>query len=182
MKFIKNEQFNSLEIKFDEKPSQAVRDILKDNHFRWHSVKKVWYGYKTQEEIEKALQGALNETTKAPKQIECNHSFKVGDILASSWGYNQTNNSFYQVVKVSKSCVWLIAVRCAVLETRHEGFMCEDRKYSTNDPTPISKEPFRKTVQNYSSSKDPRFDSVSISSYESALKYDGQWLYCSWYA
>ena len=36
-------------------PSEKVREILKANHFRWHSVKKVWYGYKTQEEIEKAL-------------------------------------------------------------------------------------------------------------------------------
>lgn len=55
MKFTKNNEFNSLEISFDEKPSEEVRNILKANNFRWHSVKKVWYGYKTQEEIEKAL-------------------------------------------------------------------------------------------------------------------------------
>ena len=55
MKFTKNNEFNSLEISFDEKPSEEIREILKANHFRWHSVKKVRYGYKTQEEIEKAL-------------------------------------------------------------------------------------------------------------------------------
>ena len=49
MKFTKNNQFNSLEISFDEKPSEEVRNILKANHFKWHSVKKVLYGYKTQE-------------------------------------------------------------------------------------------------------------------------------------
>ena len=55
MKFTKNNEYNSLEISFEEKPSEKVREILKANHFRWHSVKKAWYGYKTQEEIEKAL-------------------------------------------------------------------------------------------------------------------------------
>ena len=55
MIFTKNNEYNSLEISFEEKPSEKVREILKANHFRWHSVKKAWYGYKTQEEIEKAL-------------------------------------------------------------------------------------------------------------------------------
>lgn len=42
----KNEQFNSYELHFDSKPPEAVRDILKANGYRWHSVKRVWYGYK----------------------------------------------------------------------------------------------------------------------------------------
>lgn len=92
MKFTKNNEFNSLEISFDEKPSEEVREILKANHFRWHSVKKVWYGYKTQEEIEKALNGL--KVTKTTKPEQNNHSLKVGDILSSSWGYEQTNNNF----------------------------------------------------------------------------------------
>lgn len=32
---------------------------------------------------------------------------KVGDILVSSWGYDQTNIDFYKVVKKSESSVWL---------------------------------------------------------------------------
>ena len=40
-----NAQFNSLEISFDVKPCEAVRDALKALRFRWHGVRRVWYGY-----------------------------------------------------------------------------------------------------------------------------------------
>lgn len=40
-----NTQFNSKEIYFTGKPSQEVRDALKALKFRWHSVKKCWYGF-----------------------------------------------------------------------------------------------------------------------------------------
>ena len=182
MKFTKNEQFNSLEISFDEKPSEEVREILKANHFRWHSVKKVWYGYKTQEEIEKALNG-LNET-KTTKPEQNDHSLKVGDILSSSWGYEQTNNDFYKVVKTSKTCVWLIRVLLPIKETKNCYGMAEDRIYDVENAKPYSdnETPFRRTVHNYNINRDPKYDTVSISNYESASKYNGEQLYCSWYA
>ena len=181
MTFTKNEQFNSLEISFDEKPSQEVRDILKANHFKWHSVKKVWYGYKTQEEIEKALNGS--DTTEA-KLEQNNHSLKVGDILSSSWGYEQGNNDFYKVVKTSKTCVWLIRVSLPIKESKACSGMSEDRRYDIENPRPYydDETPFRKTVHNYSVNKEPEYDNVSISDYERAHKYNGEWMYCSWYA
>ena len=40
-----NPAHNSLEITFDGKPGQAVREALKALRFRWHGVKKLWYGY-----------------------------------------------------------------------------------------------------------------------------------------
>lgn len=33
--------------------------------------------------------------------------FKVGDILYSSWGYDQTNIDFFQVVKATDKSVWI---------------------------------------------------------------------------
>lgn len=45
-----NSKFNSLEVYFDGKPSEEVRDILKANRFRWHSVNRCWYGYGISEE------------------------------------------------------------------------------------------------------------------------------------
>ena len=62
----KNADFNSLEIAFDGKPSEAIRDVLKAMRFRWHGVKKVWYGYKTEEEVRAAL-GEKPEQSKAAK-------------------------------------------------------------------------------------------------------------------
>lgn len=35
---------------------------------------------------------------------------KVGDILDSSWGYDQTNIDFYQVVKTTEHSVWLRSI------------------------------------------------------------------------
>lgn len=52
-----NPGYNSLEITFTEKPEQAVRDALKALRFRWHRVKKVWYGYARREAVEAALAG-----------------------------------------------------------------------------------------------------------------------------
>lgn len=55
-----NPQYNSLEIYFDGKPSEAVRDLLKSHKFRWHSVKRCWYGYDISEE---SLAAAITGTT-----------------------------------------------------------------------------------------------------------------------
>ena len=34
--------------------------------------------------------------------MDTNTTFKVGDILSASWGYEQTNIDFFQVVKVTE--------------------------------------------------------------------------------
>ena len=57
----KNAAYNSLEISFDGKPSEAVRDALKALRFRWHSVKKVWYGYTSEEAARAAIDGKAPE-------------------------------------------------------------------------------------------------------------------------
>ena len=40
-----NTQYGSIEVYFDGKPAQAIRDALKLLRFRWHGVKKCWYGF-----------------------------------------------------------------------------------------------------------------------------------------
>lgn len=54
----RNEAFNSLEITFYGKPSEAVRDALKALKFRWHGVKKLWYGYTDEGTARAAIEGA----------------------------------------------------------------------------------------------------------------------------
>lgn len=39
-----NTERGTLEIRFDSKPSEEVRDVLKENKFRWSSKNKLWYG------------------------------------------------------------------------------------------------------------------------------------------
>ena len=53
-----NKQFNSIEIAFDCKPSEAVRTALKELKFRWHRTKKVWYGYTDAETVTEAINAA----------------------------------------------------------------------------------------------------------------------------
>lgn len=60
-----NQQFNSIEISFAEKPEAAIRDALKEARFRWHSVKKVWYGYTSEAEIRRILGKSASETSEA---------------------------------------------------------------------------------------------------------------------
>ena len=60
-----NPQFNSLEIYFEGKPSEAVRNVLKSSKFRWHSVKRCWYGYGSEESIASAITGASTEEEPA---------------------------------------------------------------------------------------------------------------------
>ena len=59
-----NAQYGSLEIAFDGKPSEAVRDVLKENKFRWHKTKKVWYGKADRQAITDALNAAYEAEAK----------------------------------------------------------------------------------------------------------------------
>ena len=41
----RNAEFGSLEVYFSDNPSQMIRDALKLLRFRWHGLKKCWYGF-----------------------------------------------------------------------------------------------------------------------------------------
>ena len=64
-----NVEHGSLEITFDGKPSESVRDVLKENKFRWHKAKKVWYGYGNREDIRNDLRAAYEAETKPAETV-----------------------------------------------------------------------------------------------------------------
>lgn len=82
----KNPQFNSLEIAFDGKPSEAIREALKELKFRWHGVKKVWYGYADEETAKAAIEGKPHtvETIKAVKAPKVDKDF-LRDQFSKAW-------------------------------------------------------------------------------------------------
>lgn len=49
------------------------------------------------------------------------HSFKAGDVLYGTWGYDQTNVDFYVVTRVSAKSVWVVTVGSFYSET---GWAC----------------------------------------------------------
>lgn len=59
-----NEQFNSNEVYFSDKPSEAIRESLKALKMRWHKLKKCWYGFADDEQIKNALNGETVEEFK----------------------------------------------------------------------------------------------------------------------
>ena len=99
-----NEEFNGIEITFESKPADDIRSTLKENGFRWHRAKGLWYAKQTAERIALAESLAEGKTPEAPmtKKAEKANKFgvKVGDLFRTSWGYEQTNNDFFQVVEL----------------------------------------------------------------------------------
>ena len=76
-----NAKFNSLEITFDGKPSEAVRDALKALKFRWHSLKKCWYGYAAEHEVIDAI--LSTSTEEAPAEVVTDGYFGGGAVYGS---------------------------------------------------------------------------------------------------
>ena len=103
-----NQELNGIEIKFDAKPLQATLDGLKKLGFRWHRQKKLWYAKQTPERLELAkaittgeeyAEQIRKEEPKKTKPEPINkYGVKVGDVFYDSWGYEQTNIDFYQVI------------------------------------------------------------------------------------
>ena len=132
----KNDRFNSLEITFDGKPCAAIRDALKKLRFRWHSVRNLWYGFATAEAVEIAIREAENGTTQSEeKRTEEPKTNKygvcVGDIFSASWGWEQTNVDFFQVVELVGQCsVRVREVYLPMVGEKGVSGMSADRTYN----------------------------------------------------
>ncbi len=66
----------------------------------------------------------------AKKDAVSNHTFKVGDCLYSSWGYDQTNIDFFEVVEVLPKSVKVRPIAQTYVDGSG-GFMCENVKPAT---------------------------------------------------
>lgn len=78
-----NTAFGSIEIYFSEKPADAVLEALKNARFRWHGVKKCWYGYIEAEKIAALLDGGDVAPAEKPE--------KTAERLASLWERTRTD-------------------------------------------------------------------------------------------
>jgi len=109
LKIIANKEHNGLELYFESKPEQKVIDCLKSAFFRWHNLKKCWFAKNT-EKNQRLIKSLLPDAEISNKtmfslpvkvQAKLNkYGVKVGDIFYISWGYDQTNVNFFQVVEL----------------------------------------------------------------------------------
>lgn len=196
-----NAEFKSIEITFDGKPSEAIRTALKELRFRWHNVKKVWYGYTDEQTVTAAIANAESpsETTPTQKAEKVNkYGVKVGDIFSSSWGYEQTNIDFFQVIAlVGESSVRVREVYPRMIDEKGISGMSADRTYQITSEIlpPASRSVFIKDQENGDVKrikpgyyKDPdeanKHCYFTLSSFASAYKCNGETVteYESWYA
>lgn len=102
------------------------------------------------------------------------NDFEIGDILYTSWGYDQTNVEFFQVVGKTAKTIKVREIRADVKET---GFMCghsmpvkddfQDRPWYGNGRSEF-------TVQCRRYMRSPLYGGL--------WKWDGEPKYTSWYA
>ena len=197
-----NQELNGIEIKFDCKPVSEVLNTLKSNGFRWHGKKKVWYAKQTPERLEVAkaiTSGAEIKKEDQKKKSEKTNIYgvKVGDIFCASWGYEQTNNDFFQVVAlVGKQSVRVREVHLEIINRDPISGMSEDRVYKiTNEILPpASHSAFIKDQENgdlkrlkpgyYQDEEEAKRNCYfNLSSFADAYKCNGETIktYDSWY-
>lgn len=82
-----------------------------------------------------------------------NHTLKVGDILESNWGYEQTNIDFYQVVKTSNSFVTVREIE------KVKEYDTDMTGHSTPVRDSFKGDPIRRKVNNYG------YDMIQLENY-----------------
>lgn len=140
--------------------------------FRGKAVKPVWhYSFRTEEKMLEKIAETLRQETdfvgrkakrREEKKAACaSHDVKPGDIFRASWGYDQTNIDYYQIVSVSGQMATICAIGCMSEET---GFMSGESTPALNQ---FIGEPFRAKIQRYSLDSDPYF---KVASYANAYR------------
>lgn len=155
-----NEAQNGIEIYFSVYPIRATRETLKKGGFRWNHKKGCWYakqgltadsiadtcadttieeykGYaalsgETVQEV-KTTATKKNDSKKQTKTAPAvnKYGIKKGAFFSMSWGYEQTNVNYFQVVELVGSCSARVKeVYPEIIEREATCGMAEDRVYN----------------------------------------------------
>lgn len=146
-----------------------------DFHFSYRSIEQA------HDKIEGWFSGLSQHVESVTKRRAQNfqpHTFKVGDIVTNSWGYDQTNVDWYRVAKTTANFVWLQPI-CG--HTEQTGFMSGDSMphIETTDPNPATWG-FKDAKGDVEMHK--AYGSHVCMKYGSGSKWDGRKMYESWYA
>jgi hypothetical protein len=112
------------------------------------------------ETIESRKRSIETKLQRMKERKEFQHDYKVGDILDSSWGYDQTNHDFYVVTKVIGKQIEIREVAKKVVREERTA------EYVVPVPAHFVGPPMRKTPQ--------KGGYVRLTSYSSASKWDGK--------
>ena len=121
-------------------------------------------------EFFESLDAHLRYKAQQHEQRQLPHTLVLGDVIYNSWGYDQTNVDFYEVVKTSANFVWLQPIARDLKET---GSMCGQ---VTAIPGRRHGEITQHRVTVYNDRNSVHFE------FGAGSKWDGTPKYCSWYA
>lgn len=130
--------------------------------YRGKAVKSAWhYSFRTEEalrkQIEDTLRGEMDAADRKEKRkaeqraANASHDAKPGDIFRSSWGYDQTNIDYYQIVAISGQMATLSRIGAMSEET---GFMSGE---SVPCPDHFIGKQFRRRIQKMTIESEPFF-------------------------
>jgi len=131
-----------------------------------------YYGFKTAERRDEYVKEYFEDIAasyeskkkyaekKKAMAAENQDKYEVGEILYSSWGYDQTNIDFYQIVKKTKSMVTIQKIGKEYLDTKYE---------SENLVKPVKNDFIGKEMK-----KKVGAYGVSLNTYANASLWDGQ--------
>jgi len=142
------------------------------------------YSFRTRGRMEDYIteyfQGIKSRQDRKNQEAEKKRSFvttlKPGDIIAESWGYDQTNVNFYQVIEVNgKNMITIREIAATITES---GNMSMSGR-TVPLPGEFLKDsvPMRKKVLPGLSNG----EYINIRSYSSGHLWDGSPMFCSWY-
>jgi hypothetical protein len=120
------------------------------------------------------------KTAKKAARAALVNPFQVGDLLSYSWGYDQTNLEFFQVVGTTRATVTVRKIRSDVVPGS-QGFMSERRRplhdaFLENSPA------IRKVLQVFVDWQGKPGEVYLPMEFGSLRKSDGEAEYSSWYA
>lgn len=166
--FMENiEIYGNLKIaKFEYMGYPAVK-IFKDGKDKPYISK-----YGPAERVEEIIAVCKGEADKKKAEADRKKTYKpkmtVGDILESSWGYDQTNIDFYQVTRVSGSRAYMRKIRKK--HVQGEERMCEDAVMPDRDNF-CGEEFFKRICVSFGMNETEEY--VKINSYSTAYPWKG---------
>ena len=152
-----NTEYNSVQITFDCIPAKEIREKMKSLRFRWHKKDRYWYARQTEARLELAKKicgiGADLPADESPKpKPEKANAFgvQVGDIFSCTWGYDQTNVDFFQVLKLcGEKSIRVRQVQPKIIDRKPDGGMSETNTYEiTREILPPAHTVFIKDQEN----------------------------------
>jgi len=105
------------------------------------------------------------------------HNFKVGDIIYNSWGWEQTNIDFYQVVDAKPKTIKIAPINGKFRENQPHGNGMS--AYVVPVPNKFCGDPIAKRVLSYKHNG-KKYIKAEFGCFQEYKDKDG--VYCSWYA